>query len=472
MGVRIHVGAAPEPFRGSARYVDAARASVLPVDLVIDDTAAPDLLRIIAADTGAPPAAGAAAEGEALAERANEGAAASEARQEEQQDARQEGGQETVAPDAPLPPAPGNALAEWPLASIRRLRDQADPSMLALKPEGPDRLERLYIDDAETMRRLLVRCPAPERAERPARRGRILLWAIAAVASVALILFVLVPSMADRLATLLPPEGERALGDATLEQIRDALSDDPLAPVAFCSTPEGDAALRALAERLTDGLALDQPLRLHVLDDPMVNAFALPGGIVVFFRGMIDAAEDPGEIAAVMAHELGHVISRDPARHALRSAGSIGVLGLLLGDFAGGAVVLLLAEQLISATYSQEAERAADAFGLARMEAAGLDTEQMARMFERLQAEEAEMAGSDGAEGADGAGQRGAGILRYFLSHPQTAERIASVRAATAQSGGAAVPALEPAQWQALKSICGPSGAETGAVTGADQEKG
>ncbi|MCT8159298.1 M48 family metallopeptidase [Pseudoruegeria sp. SHC-113] len=305
------------------------------------------------------------------------------------------------------------------------------------------------------MQRLLVRCPAPERPERTVKRGRIALWALGAVASVALILFVLVPNMANQLATLLPPDGERALGAATLEQIRDALSDDPLAPVAFCESPEGDAALAAMAARLTDGLELAQPLSLHVLDDPMVNAFALPGGYVVFFRGMIDAADHPDEIAAVMAHEIGHVVSRDPARHALRSAGSIGVLGLLFGDFAGGAVVLLLAEQLISANYSQEAERAADGFGLGLMEAAGLDAEQMARMFERLQAEEQAVTGDSASEEA----AETAGLLRYFLSHPQTSERIAAVRAAGA-GGSDATPSLDAAQWQALQGICGPSEAD------------
>lgn len=66
----------------------------------------------------------------------------------------------------------------------------------------------------------------------------------------------------------------------------------------------------------------------------------MPGGLIILFRGLIDAAESSDEVAAVYAHELGHVVARDPTRIALRSAGSIGVLGLLLGDFAGGAVVL------------------------------------------------------------------------------------------------------------------------------------
>ena len=51
----------------------------------------------------------------------------------------------------------------------------------------------------------------------------------------------------------------------------------------------------------------------------------------MFFRGLIDATECPEELAAVFAHEIGHVEARDPTRIALRSAGSIDVLGLLFG---------------------------------------------------------------------------------------------------------------------------------------------
>ena len=81
-----------------------------------------------------------------------------------------------------------------------------------------------------------------------------------------------------------------------------------------------------------------------------------PGGRLVFFRGLLEEAENPDEVAAVLAHEIGHVVYRDPTRDALRSAGSLGVLGLLFGDFAGGTVALFIANQLINASYSQAAE--------------------------------------------------------------------------------------------------------------------
>lgn len=391
MGMRIHIGATPPVFHGEATYVDSEIATPRNVSLSIDESRQPESLLII------------------------------------------EDGAERAA---------------WPLTEIRRLRDQAGPEGIVLKQLGLENLARLYISDPETTRLLLARCAAPLRKERPIKRGKILLWSLAAMASVALILFVLIPSLADQMAERLPPQGERALGETTFEQIRSALSDDPVLPLAVCETAAGVAALNAMAERITLGVELDHPLQFHVLDDPMVNAFALPGGIIVFFRGMLEATDSPDELASVMAHEIGHVVSHDPTRHALRSAGSIGILGLLLGDFAGGAVVLLLTEKLIAANYSQTAELEADAFGLRRLEAAQIDPEAMALMFTRLQQSEG---GDPEGEGEDDADT--VGYLRYFLSHPLTQDRISIVRQ-EALPAGETTPSLTQDQWQALKSIC------------------
>ena len=178
-----------------------------------------------------------------------------------------------------------------------------------------------------TARLLLARCPNLHRRPGARNQWRLTGWALAALASVALIIFVLVPVMADQLADYLPPAGEKALGDTTFEQIRSALSDTEFDPLRICDDVNGTAALHRIKARLTEHIDLPYPLQVHVLNHELVNAFALPGGHVVFFRGLIDAADTPDEVAAVFAHEIGHVVNRDPTRIALRSAGSVGVLG-------------------------------------------------------------------------------------------------------------------------------------------------
>ncbi|MCR9276093.1 MULTISPECIES: M48 family metallopeptidase [Mameliella] len=322
---------------------------------------------------------------------------------------------------------------DWPLDKIRQVHDVAGKDLVILRHRD-DPAARLILTD----KTLLARLPDKDRSAPIARRGRLAAWALGALASVALILFVLVPLMADQLAEYLPPEGEKALGEVTLRQIREALDDSGLQPIAFCTAPEGEQALRRIETRLTAQMDPAPELTVHVLNHDMVNAFALPGGHLVFFRGLIDEAGSPDEIAAVMAHEIGHVISRDPTRHALRSAGSIGVLGLIFGDFAGGAIVLLITEQLIEAQYSQGAEAEADAFAHDLMLRADLSPAALAVMFERFRT----LAGGD-AEG----------FIGHFLSHPRLGDRIAAARDAV-PDGFRPRPLLEPVEWRALQGIC------------------
>ncbi len=344
----------------------------------------------------------------------------------------------TVLPDRLSFQLPEGRRLDWQAVELRAVPDQAEPKTLVLSKAG-DRLARLVIDDPAIVGAL--RANAPELTRRPPveHKGRILAWGAGALASVALIIFVLVPLMANQLAVFLPPEGEKALGDATYEQIRTALSDGDFMQVETCETPAGLAALEVMVARLNAGADLPYPLEVTVLDHPLVNAFALPGGRVVLFRGLIEEASGPDEVAAVLAHEIGHVVNRDPTRDALRLAGSIGVLGLLFGDFAGGTVVLVLSNQLINAKYSQAAESGADDYAHALLTEADLPPSALGRFFERLLEETGDAAG----------------IEAHFSSHPQMTERIAAALAAEAGRGTDTTPALTGREWTALGGICG-----------------
>ena len=331
---------------------------------------------------------------------------------------------------------PEAPVENWPLSELREIPDQADTSALVLT-STQRALARLTITDEVTIAVVRRRAPKLSKRQPVHGKGRVLAWAGAAVAAVFAIVFLLVPVMADQLARFLPARGEQALGEATLEQIQTALGSD-MFPVGFCSTPEGDEALQKMLVRLEgEGLDLPYPVTVSVLDHDMINAFALPGGQVVFFRGMLDEAESPDEIAAVFAHEIGHVAARDPTRMALRSAGSLGVLGLLFGDFAGGAVVLFLVEQLIQADYSREAEAAADDYGVDLLLKANIDPAALGTLLQKL---------------LDRYGDQ-EGFAAHFASHPALGDRIAVSREAGAQLT-APDPSLTEDEWQNLKEIC------------------
>ncbi len=328
----------------------------------------------------------------------------------------------------------GFAKIDWPLADIRLVPDQAGRDQIALRLRD-DQTARLLLNG----NLILARLPNARKRAPVANRGRLFAWAVAAIASVALIITVLVPTMADQLAEYIPPAGERALGETTLGQIRSALDESGLdQQVPFCEAETGLAALEKMRARLATNMPDGQELSVHVLDHQMLNAFALPGGYIVFFKGLIDAAESPEEVAAVFAHEIGHVVSRDPTRHALRSAGSIGVLGLLFGDFAGGAIVLFLTERLIQASYSREAEAAADVFAHELLLNSGIDPSSLGVFFERLR----KKFGEDDS------------FFAHFASHPALSDRILSANIEL-PADFVATPILDDNEWGALKGICG-----------------
>jgi len=334
-----------------------------------------------------------------------------------------------------LTPAQGDPIV-WSLPDIRELPDQASKVtfVCTLKDEPA---ARLVITDGSVAAELRRRCFNRNQTKTTFDGPLIAKWAVGAVASVLLIILVLIPSMANQLAKLLPPEGERALGDATFEQIRSALGHGNF-QVRTCDNKAGLTALTKMEATLSADLELPYPVSLRVLHNSLVNAFALPGGYVVMFDGLISAAATPEEVAAVLAHEIGHVAARDPTRIALRSAGSIGVLGLLFGDFAGGFVVLGVANTMIEASYSQAAETAADSFAHERLKSAGVRPDALAEMFQTMR-----KLGGDAQ-----------GIQAYFSSHPATDARITAAREASAGMTASSEPILTASEWADLQNIC------------------
>jgi len=323
----------------------------------------------------------------------------------------------------------------WPVADVRLLPDVAGKSAETgvILRVITDPRARLFVKDLNILQHL----PHLKHRAPPKGRRRLVAWAVAAVAAVGIQIGVLVPLLADNLAGFIPASGERALGEATFGHIREALDETGLNPLETCEAPEGVAVVDAVVARLGSGQDFRDDVTVFVLDHPMVNAFALPGGFVVLFRGLIDAAEHPDEVTAVLAHEIGHVISQDPTRHALRSAGSIGVLGLLFGDFAGGAAVLFLTERLISAQYSQKAESGADAFAHDILEQANISPAALGDMFANMREKHGD------AEG----------VTAHFLSHPALGARIDAALAA-ADDTRTYTASMSPVEWAALQGIC------------------
>jgi beta-barrel assembly-enhancing protease len=332
---------------------------------------------------------------------------------------------------------PGAAII-WRLEQVRAIaggKDRAMALTLTLladtedeRPRDPARLVIPSGDFADW-----VRGAAPGLMQRDVRSGtgvRVALRVGAALLAIGAIVFVLLPRIADTLAMRMPIEREVAFGAAVERQMEWLLGGQD--GTLTCSDPQGLAALAVLQRRLTEGQNLQYKLTLRVLDHDMVNAFAVPGGQIVVLRGLLDGAETPAEVAGVIAHEIGHVEARDPTRLAFRAAGSAGIISLLLGDATGGTLMAVMGDHMLSASYTREAEAAADGFAHRLLTATEIGTEGMATFFDRIEG-------------------MGVELPEYLATHPASKGRAALARAAD-QGAGRAI--MSDTQWQALRAIC------------------
>ncbi len=331
----------------------------------------------------------------------------------------------------------------WQLDDIREHRDQAlrGGAMFGCRTDG---VARLTIHKPDTVAAMRAMCPNLSQRDVPARTYRkVAFWGLGAVASVLLIVFVIIPTLSNRLATLIPVEQEVALGRSVMTQVESLLGSERTGDLT-CNDPEGAAALQKMVSRLEEQIDSPYALQVRVLDNGMTNAFAVPGGQVVLFRGLISDATSPEMVAGVLAHEIGHVVNRDPTRLMLRSAGSAGIMGMLLGDFTGGAAILLISEQLVSAKYQQGAEADADTFAHEVLADAGLPSSALGEFFGLVREKYGDVEG----------------FLSHLVSHPDLAGRAQRAEEADVTAGDY-TPVLSDTEWQALRGICGDTAAES-----------
>ena len=237
--------------------------------------------------------------------------------------------------------------------------------------------------DPEAVRQLLAiplvaASPQMQSLKTAARRGSL----VRSVGWFALIALLLLPAVliavfvwqADRIAGALaeriPLREEIALGEQAYAGMQPSLQ-------LIDSGPAYDAVV-ALGQRLSHGSRYRY--RFHVAQDDAINAFALPGGIIVVHTGLIAASRRAEELAGVLAHEIQHVEQRHSLRAAFKQLGMRGLWALVTGDL-GSTLIGQAALQLTSLTFSRSDERSADAKGLDELVARGIDPQGMIDFF-------------------------------------------------------------------------------------------
>jgi Zn-dependent protease with chaperone function len=318
-------------------------------------------------------------------------------------------------------------LTEWAYADIRRA--DGPPNMLRLSCVTAPALARLEVRDAAVAAELVARCGRMD--ENAPGRGvaAVVGWSLAAAISIIVVVLFGVPLAADRLTPLVPDAFERRVGDVADRQVKTLFGGK------VCDNAAGQQAFAKLVNTLRDSAGLDTSVQSGVLATPVPNAFALPGGRVYLFDGLLAKAENPDEIAGVLAHELGHLRHRDNMRGLIHNGGTSFLIGLLFGDITGSGALIFASRTLVTTSYTREAEQGADDFAIDIMHRLGRPTKPMGELLFRV------------------TGKEGKG-LSIISSHPLTEDRLAQMSREDRPASGP--PLLTPEEWKALKSICGP----------------
>jgi predicted Zn-dependent protease len=246
------------------------------------------------------------------------------------------------------------------------------------------------------------------------------------LAIVLFISFLAVPLLAGPISTLVPVSVETTVGS----QMIDSLGKD----AKFCRDEAGLQALDGLVDTLVATRDTDYAFKVYVAEDDVLNAFAAPGGHVILYRPIIEKADNPEEVAGVLAHELAHVIEGHPRRGMVEALG-YGVFRLLTpGDSLGAE----LTQVAVASKYSRDDELEADRSGALMLTEAGIDSRGLLTFFDRLAAE---------GEGMPGA-------LEFISTHP-TGDHRKEALADLATEGG---PAMTAEEWKALQNVCSATG--------------
>lgn len=240
-------------------------------------------------------------------------------------------------------------------------------------------------------------------------RRRIALAACVGVFALLLLYFVGAPALSDAVVSLLPPSQEAFIGGGLFEGVtRDFEPSEPMTE-----------AVSRFAETLD--FAGPTPT-IRVFDEEEVNAFAVMGGYIGIYVPMLELIETPDELAALIAHEYGHIEKRHSARLIFRALSGYMIFSALFGDFSGATVTILQnADTLNTLRYSRKFESEADDFAIGFLSRNGMDGLALANLFDRI------------SENNDKAGPE------WLSSHPDLLARIERVERFSPVGEGQAV---------------------------------
>lgn len=190
--------------------------------------------------------------------------------------------------------------------------------------------------------------------------------------------------------------------------------------VQVINDPTLNNYVNRIGKKLVDAIEGEKfPFTFKVVNDPSINAFALPGGPMYVHTGLIAAADNEAQIAGVLGHEMGHVMLRHGTNQASK-ANLIQIPAMIAGGMLdkGGLMGTLtqlgigLGANSVLMKFSRTAESDADLYGARLVHRAGYNPVELARFFEKLEAESG----------------KGSAVSQFFSDHPNPGNRIKNIQ--------------------------------------------
>ena len=255
-------------------------------------------------------------------------------------------------------------VASWGVgASVRTLYLKDPALIIAFRRAAPSALMAHLERAAEQVRR--------------ARHSHRVLWgsAVGVVVGLGLMLWFGSDLIVEWAVARIPVQWEQKLGETVYQ--------DFLSKETVLKDGPAVSAVQEMTQRMTAKIPNNPyTFQVSVVQSPVVNAFALPGGYVVVFTGLMKKAESGEEVAGVLSHELNHVLQRHGMERLVKMMGLAAVVSILVGDQQG---LIGLARQLglelATLKFGREQETEADVTGIRLLSDARIAPDGMIRFF-------------------------------------------------------------------------------------------
>ena len=324
----------------------------------------------------------------------------------------------------------------WPWKEVRQPRNFYGEGQIRLE-RGGNTPEVLVVPAPSFFQRLEEAAPGRRKYFRKPRRKKkwaaIALLSALGVAGMAAVLYLWgIPALATRAAAHFPPSWEERLGQAAVEPM--------VPPEKRCADTNRARKIEEILETLTHSLpGCPYTFRIIVANHSAVNAFAVPGGTIVVFRGLLEKTRRAEELAGVLAHEIQHVLHRHATRAMLQQASIKLLLAGLMGDSRAMTYSLEGVQAVGMMRYSRQYEDEADEEGMKLILASGIDPQGMISFFETMHAES----------------EKSLRLPAYLSSHPDLEDRIRRLKQLAGKSRPDPARLLPGYNWEDIHGFCG-----------------